>query len=118
MNLCMVSLVKQMSRFAAGIGAMTGLMLLVASCAPAAAPTTITSVATVAATRAQTPAIATTPEPTPASTALPVTVTLNITYAVPLQPKVDAQALDVYAPGGHPGGPLVVFAHGLGENKP
>ena len=58
------------------------------------------------------------PLATAAPTAFAVSVTQNITYAVPLQPKVDAQALDVYAPVGHTGGPLVVFAHGLGENKP
>lgn len=118
MNLSMVSLVKQMRRFAAGIGAVTGLMLFATSCAPAATPASITSVPTVAASPARTPVIVTTPGQTQAPTSAPVTVTLNITYAVSLQPKVDPQALDVYAPVGQRGGPLIVFAHGLGENKP
>lgn len=100
------------------MSAVAGLMLFVASCAQAATPSAITSVPTVAASPAQTAAIVTTPEQAQATAPVPISVTLNITYAVPLQPKVDPQALDVYAPGGHPGGPLVVFAHGLGENKP
>jgi predicted esterase len=118
MNFRMVWLVKHIRRFAARISTVTGLMLLVTSCAPAETPSINTYAPTFAASPARTPAMVTTPEPTQAPTPLPVTVTLNITYAVSLQPKVDPQALDVYAPGKNLGGPLVVFAHGLGENKP
>ncbi|MBI5878564.1 MAG: alpha/beta hydrolase [Chloroflexi bacterium] len=53
--------------------------------------------------------------PTPAPVV--VTATLNLTYSVPITALVDSYALDVYAPVGGQGLPIVVFLHGTGETK-
>jgi acetyl esterase/lipase len=61
--------------------------------------------------------------PTPPPTAtrpvtpLPVAVTRDVVYMIPLGPAVVEQRLDVYAPGEPGAWPVVVFAHGLGEDK-
>ncbi|MBI3732638.1 MAG: hypothetical protein HY259_04160 [Chloroflexi bacterium] len=82
------------------------------------------AVALLAACGAVQPAPTAVPPPsTPAPVATPTPLTFSIaaakdiTYTVPLQPDVSAQALDVYAPTERKGWPLVVFLHGLGEGK-
>jgi acetyl esterase/lipase len=55
--------------------------------------------------------------PTRSATPLPVAVTQDVVYMIPLQPAVVQQRLDVYAPGEPGAWPVVVFAHGLGEDK-
>jgi predicted esterase len=63
------------------------------------------------------PATPSVPPPTPTAAPRAISVTLDITYTVALQPNVSAQALDIYAPVEAKAWPAVVFAHGFGERK-
>ncbi len=55
--------------------------------------------------------------PSPTAVLPVVTSTLNLTYSEPITAPVDAYALDVYAPVGARGLPVIVFLHGTGETK-
>jgi predicted esterase len=85
---------------------LTSLLLLLAACGTSPAAPTSTPLP-------PTP----TPTATRSATPLPITVTRDVVYMKPLQPAVVQQRLDVYAPGEPGAWPVVVFAHGLGEDK-
>jgi len=99
--------------------------LHLAACAapPTVAPSPVPQPTLVPPTATATPAPTATPAapPTPAATAtaipVVVTATLNLTYSLPITAPVDSFALDVYAPVGGKGLPVVVFLPGTGETK-
>lgn len=100
------------------------LALLLAACAapPSAAPTPVpspTSAPAAIATAAPTATPGATPTPAATATPVPVVVTstLNLTYSVPITAPVDSYALDVYAPVGGKGLPVVIFLPGTAETK-
>lgn len=64
---------------------------------------------------------ATLPQPTPTvaptATALPLKITQDVVYALPLQPNDSEWKLDVYVPADGKPAPLVLFLHGFAEHK-
>jgi predicted esterase len=46
-----------------------------------------------------------------------VTVTRDVVYTIPMQPEVDVEKLDIYAPIIQKTWPVVIFAHGFAEHK-
>lgn len=110
------SFYAQLVRLAAGVA-----LAAISACSPALPAVPLPSSATQA-VPAATPTTAApreTPTPTtsPTMAAVAVTSTLNLTYSVPVTAPVDAYALDVYAPVGARGLPVLVFLHGTGETK-
>ncbi len=94
-----------MNRIRACIIALLCLLLIACEASPSSPP--ITTV----------PPTATAKPATPTAITRAISVTQDITYTIPLQPNVEAQTLDLYAPADAKGMPSVVFAHGFGERK-
>lgn len=50
-------------------------------------------------------------------TPMPVSVTKDVAYTIPLQPDISEDRLDIYTPIAQKDLPLVIFAHGYAEHK-